>query len=634
MVIALRDGIVPAASNFRSLSMVTPQVSVDERPDGSFILRDPRPLEPCESSIVAFLRRWANDAPDRPMLAQRAADGDWRHVSYADMRRDADAIAQWLIAAGISPGETILILSENSIEHAALALGAMTAGVAVAPISPAYSLAASGHAKLKRVVDALQPAMVFAQEGARFAEAIATIRPAPARVVAVSAIPEASGFTPFSELLSTRPTAAVEAAYAATGPDTVAKILFSSGSTGWPKGIVNTQRMMCLNMAMFDTLWFPEEQTKPYVTLNWMPWNHTMAGNGLFNRSLRQGGTYHIDDGRPIPGEFERTVRNLHGISPHSYSDVPAGFAMLAAALEADDALLESFFRNLVFLQYAGASLPTELWQRLQDLSVRATGKKTPFLTGYGCTEAGPLITQLYWPIEGSGYIGLPVPGLEVKLIPVDVTRYEIRARGPNITPGYLREDELYAAAFDEEGFYKTGDAVTFVDRDDAVKGFRFASRVAEDFKLLTGTFVAVGSIRAKAVGALMPLARDMVITGHDRAFLGALIWPDLNGCRALLGSDAEGLTDSEVIRAPGVGAAIGTALAAYNGANNASSMRIDRALLLDEPPVAEANEITDKGYVNQRMVLERRAAEVERLYAEPVDPGVILISNGIEASL
>ncbi|MDB5714393.1 MAG: AMP-dependent synthetase and ligase [Sphingomonadales bacterium] len=632
MVTALREreGIL-AAAPFRPLSMVAPQVSFEERADGTFLLRDPRPVAPCEASIIAYLRRWAGEAPDRSAFAQRTDAGAWRHITYSELRRDADAVAQWLIDTGVSAGQMILILSENSIEHATIALGAMTVGVAITPVSPAYSLVASGYAKLQRVVDAVRPALIFAQNGARFANAVGAIKPEGVRVVAVSGISDTNGIIPFSELLATKPTDAVETAYAATGPDTVAKILFSSGSTGWPKGIVNTQRMMCLNMAMVDTLWLTEEHTKPYVTLNWMPWNHTMAGNGLFNRSLRQGGTYYIDDGRPLPGEFEQTVRNLRGLSPHSYSDVPAGFAMLAAALEADDDLLEQFFRNLVFLQYAGASLPTELWQRLQRLSIRATGKKTPFLTGYGCTEAGPLITQLYWCVEGSGYIGLPVPGVEIKLIAVDSTRYEIRVRGPNITPAYLHEPKLYAESFDEEGFYKTGDSVTFVDPSDALKGFRFASRVAEDFKLLTGTFVAVGTIRATAVGMLIDLARDMVITGHDRAFVGALIWPDLSGCRTLLGSDAEALSDTELIRSPEVIAAFRTVLADYNRANNASSMRIDRALLLDEPPVQGANEITDKGYVNQRMVLDRRAALVQRLYAEPVDPDVILISNRVE---
>lgn len=614
----------PTGAPFRALRVLPPVVTAEPRADGSFVLRDPRPCIEPERSIIAWLRHWSETAPDCTMLAERGPDGEWLLRSYARMRADADAVGQWLLDHGIFPGDTILIMSGNSIEHAVLALGAMTIGVAIAPMSPAYALMPSGHGKLRKVFDTVRPALVFAQSATQFAAGLAALDAPSLPVVAVSDLDGRA--IAFDSLLATTPTPAVDVAYATTGPDTVAKILFSSGSTGWPKGIVNTQRMMCLNQAMHDTLWHVDEHTGPFETLNWMPWNHTMAGNGLFNRSLRQGGAYYIDDGRPLPGEFDRTVANLRDISPHSYSDVPSGFAMLAAALEADSALRDRFFRNLVFLQYAGASLPSELWQRFQQLSVQATGRRIPFLTGYGCTEAGPSITQVYWAVEGSGFIGVPMPGVEVKLIPVDDSRYEIRARGPNITPGYVDDAALYAAAFDEEGFYRTGDAVTFVDRDDPGKGLRFASRVAEDFKLLTGTFVAVGSLRANIVGALMPLVRDLVITGENRAFVGALVWPDLNGCRALLGAAGEGLGDAQVIGAPQVRAAIHAALTAWNRANAASSTRIARALLLVEPPSAEASEITDKGYVSQRRVLDRRAGLVDALYADRPGPDVLVI--------
>jgi feruloyl-CoA synthase len=611
---------------FSPLRTVEPNVTVTERGDGALILRDPRALLRTERTIIAFLRHWAEVAPQRIMLAERGSDGAWVKVSYGQMRRRADAVGQALLDRGIGPGERILILSGNSIEHAVLALGAMTVGVAVAPISPAYSLSGGGRTKLAKVFEVVRPAMIFAQEWRRYAPAIASLGAPDVPVVSVSEIDAAVRVIPFSELLSTAPTQSVEDAYTLTGPDTVAKILFSSGSTGWPKGIINTQRMLCVNMAMVDTMWAGEEQTKPYVTLNWMPWNHTMAGNGLFNRSLRQGGTYYIDDGRPIPGEFQRTLDNLREISPHSYSDVPAGFAMLTSALEQDDDLLERYFRDLVFVQYAGASLPDELWRRFQRLSLQATGKRMPFLTGYGCTEAGPLITQLYWPVQGSGFIGVPVPGIELKLLPVDSARYEVRARGPNMTPGYIGEPELYAAALDDEGFYRTGDAVTFVDRGEPVRGLRFASRVAEDFKLLTGTFVAVGHLRPQVVSALMPLVSDLVVTGHDRAFIGVLLWPDLAACRRLLG-DRDALP-AEVLRAPAVIRAVQSALTRYNKSHSTSSTRVERAILLEEPPSAEAGEITEKGYVNQKIALEHRAAFVERLYAEHPDTDVIVVGR------
>ena len=611
---------------FRALRVLPPVVEIQSRADGSFLLRDPRSCVDPARSIIVWLRHWSEAAADSTMLAERGANGAWIRRSYAQMRADADAVGQWLLDHGVAPGATILILSGNSIEHAVLALGAMTIGVAVAPISPAYALMPSGHGKLRKVFDAVRPVLVFAQSAKQFTSGIAALDAPSIPVVAVSGLDDRA--IAFSSLLATVPTPAVDAAYAATGPETVAKILFSSGSTGWPKGIVNTQRMMCLNQAMHDTLWHTDEHTGPYETLNWMPWNHTMAGNGLFNRSLRQGGAYYIDDGRPLPDEFYRTIANLGSISPHSYSDVPSGFAMLATALESDAALCERFFRNLQFLQYAGASLPIELWQRFQNLSVRTTGARTPFLTGYGCTEAGPSITQVYWAVEGSGFIGVPMPGDKVKLIPVDDSRFELRARGANITPGYVDNDDLYVAAFDDEGFYRTGDAVTFVDRDDPAKGLRFASRVAEDFKLLTGTFVAVGSLRAGVVGALMPLVRDLVVTGENRAFVGALIWPDLDGCRAMLGAAGVDLDDAQVICTRQVRDAIQTGLVAWNDTNTTSSTRIARALLLVEPPSAEASEITDKGYVSQRRVLDRRADLVETLYADQPGPDVLVMDR------
>jgi feruloyl-CoA synthase len=611
---------------FRALNVLPPAVTVEPRADGSFLLRDPRPCVDPEQSIIDWLRHWSETTPDRTMLAQRDADGRWNRRSYARMRAEADAVGQALLDRGIAPGETILILSGNSIEHAVLALGAMTIGVTIAPVSPVYALMPSGHAKLRRVFDIVRPVMIFAQNAREFAAGLDALGAPSLPLVTVTDLDGRA--TGFDALLATTSTPAVDAAYAATGPDTVAKILFSSGSTGWPKGIINTQRMMCLNQAMHDTLWHADQHTGPFETLNWMPWNHTMAGNGLFNRSLRQGGTYYIDDGRPLAGEFERTVANLRELSPHSHSDVPSGFAMLAAALEAEPPLRDRFFQNLVFLQYAGASLPVELWQRFQQLSVKATGHRIPFLTGYGCTEAGPSITQVYWAVEGSGYIGVPMPGVEVKLIPVDDSRYELRARGRNITPGYVGDATLYAAAFDAEGFYRTGDSVTFVNGDDPGKGLRFASRVAEDFKLLTGTFVAVGSLRASVVGASMPLVRDLVVSGENRGFVGALIWPDPDGCRALLGAAGTHLGDAQVIAAAPVRAALRAALEAWNQANPASSTRIARAVLLTEPPSAEAGEITDKGYVNQRRALECRAAFVDALYTDRPGHEVLVIDS------
>lgn len=627
-MISSRDSLHSSGRQpFSTLRTVEPALTVRALDDGALLLCDPRALGPVERSIIVYLRYWAAADPDRLMLAQRGPEGRWIKLSYGEMRRRADSVGQAMLECGVRPGQTLLILSGNSIEHATMALGAMTVGIAVAPVSPAYSLGSAGHAKLSRVFETVRPAMIFGKEWESFAPAVGRQDAAGVPIVSVT---QAGGGSrdviPFSTLLATRPTAAVEAAYARTGHDTVAKILFSSGSTGQPKGIINTQRMLCVNMAMTDAMWAPEEHSQPSVTLNWMPWNHTMAGNGLFNRSLRLGGAYYIDDGRPLPDEFDKTLRNLAEISPSSYSDVPAGYAMLTSALERDAALAERFFRNLDFVQYAGASLPEEVWQRFQAVCARVTGRRVPFLTGYGCTEAGPLITQLYWPVEGSGYIGVPVPGIELKLVPIDAGRYEARARGPNITPGYMGNPELFAAAVDEDGFYKTGDALSFVDREDPVRGLRFASRLAEDFKLLTGTFVPVSQLRAQLVGALTPLISDLLITGEDKDFLGALAWPDLTACRHLPG--VQHLEGAHLVRSPKVVAAIRAAVLKHNRALQASSMCIDRVLLLEEPPSAEAGEITDKGYVNQRAALQRRSSLVERLYAEPLHPDVIVINT------
>jgi feruloyl-CoA synthase len=615
-----------ARAPFAALPTVEPRLTIRSVDNGALILRDPRGLGTVERSIVAHLRHWAYADPDRLMIAQRGPAGQWIKLSYGEMRRRADAVGQGLLERGVQPGQTLLILSGNSIEHATIALGAQTVGICVVPVSPAYSSGAAGQSKLAHIFATVRPAMIFAKEWDSYAAAVAKQAAAGIPIVAVSHFAGDRGIIPFSTLLATRPTAAVEEAYARTGPDTVAKILFSSGSTGRPKGIINTQRMLCVNMAMVDAMWAPEENTHASVTLNWMPWNHTMAGNGLFNRSLRQGGAYYIDDGRPLAGEFDKTLRNLLEISPHSYSDVPAGYAMLTSALERDSSLAERFFRNISFVQYAGASLPDEVWQRFQAVSVRVTGKRVPFLTGYGCTEAGPLITQLYWPVEGSGYIGVPVPGIELKLVPIDATRYEARARGPNMTPGYIGDADGFAAALDAEGFYRTGDSLTFVDREDPIRGLRFATRVAEDFKLLTGTFVPVAQLRSQLVGALSPLVTDLVIAGENRDFLAALVWPDLTACRQMLGNDELGA--EQIVRAPAFVAAVRAAIHEHNRAQGSSSMRIDRVCLLEESPNGQANEITDKGYINQRAVLERRAASVEKLYAEPPHPDVLVING------
>ena len=618
---------------FLPLNASEPQVEAIRLGKTDWLLRDPRQLGTPQRSIVDYLIYWAEHAPERTMLSARNRDGNWDAITYRQMRTSVEAFSQFLIERKIEPEQRIVILSGNSIEHAVVALGAMMVGVAYVPVSPAYSLMPGGRHKLKSVFDTVQPSLIFAQNGRLFERAIEENRSERIPVICVEDIPDGRPYQRLDRILQTDVTADVDRAYKATTQDTTAKILFSSGSTGWPKGVVNTQQMLCTNMAMCDAMWADDENAFPYETLSWMPWNHTMAGNGLFNRSLRQGGTYYIDDGRPLPGELSKTVANLREISPHSYSDVPAGYAMLTDAMEQDADLRDSFFRNLRFVQYAGASLPLDVWRRFQKLSVKSLGMRMPFLTGYGCTETGPLITQLYWPVEGSGFIGIPVPGIELKLLKVDENRFEARARGPNVTPGYLGETELTENAFDEDGFYRTGDAVSFVDPQDMSKGLRFDSRIVEDFKLLSGTFVAVGTVRANVVSALSPYAMDIVVAGENRPYIGALVWLNVAACQRLLPENEQSVSAEALVNMPVVRKTIAEKLHSYNEENPGSSTRIERALILAAPPSSEHNEITDKGYINQRSVLARRGEKVEQLYSEEPVGSVIPLSSAFEGA-
>jgi len=615
-----------SAAPFRPLSALPPAVDVERRQDGTLILRCPYPLGDYESNIVAYLRRWASETPDRIMLAERGCDRSWRKIAYREMRELADAIGQSLLDRGLNRDRPLMILSGNSIAHAAMTLGALTVGVPVAPVSPAYSLVSTDYAKLRHVFGLVEPGMIFIERGGRFERALAALDLRGVEIVVAGSPMGDRRVTKLEELTETPPTEAVDLAFGQVGPDTVAKLLFTSGSTGQPKGVINTQRMLCANQMMSAALWRMED-AEPPVALDWMPWNHTMAGNASFNRILRQGGTLYIDDGRPLPGEYEKTIANLREISPTAYSTAPAAFAMLADALERDDGLRRSFFRRLSHLGYGGASLPDEVWQRFQTLAVQETGMRLPFLCGWGSTETAPGATALYWAIEGSGNIGLPIPGCEIKMVPVAEGRYELRVRGPNVTPGYLRRPDLTAAAFDEEGFYRIGDTARFADPADPAKGLQFTGRATEDFKLLTASWVAVGPLRLAILDAASPLLRDAVIAGQDRAVVGLLAWPNLAACRDLIRDPAARETPTDIVRAPEVMNAVRAALTRHNAGATGSATRVARAILMAEPPSIEANEITDKGYVNQSATLARRAALVDRLYAAEPDPSVIVVA-------
>jgi len=569
-------------------------VEVERRPDGSTLLRSPQRLGGYARAVGEWLVHWAGQAPDRVFLAERAGDA-WRRLTYREALDAVRRVGQALLDRGLDATRPIAILSENGIDHALAALGAMHVGVPAAPVSPAYSLMSTDFGKLKHIFDLVRPGLVYCNDPARFAPALDAVR---ARA------------TPIAKLTAAAPTSRVDEAFARIGPDTIAKILFTSGSTGAPKGVINTHRMLCANQQMHAQAWqFLED--RPPVLVDWLPWNHTFGGNHNFNAVLRNGGTLYVDAGKPLPGLVETSVRNLKEISSTIYFNVPRGFDLLLPYLESDAALRARFFRDLEVVCYAGAALPQNLWERFERLAV-AERRGVAMVSAWGATETAPGVALVHFPIERAGVIGLPAPGCELKLVPSG-GKLEARVRGPNVTPGYYGRDDLTRAAFDEEGFYKIGDALKFVDPADPVKGLVFDGRVAEDFKLATGTWVHVGAVRVKLISAGNPLIQDAVITGHDRDLVGALVF--LNPAAAAgVTPEAARAAIAEALRK----------LAAESGPG--SSTHPVRALVLSEPPSIDANEITDKGYINQRAVLERRAALVERLYASPADPEVVAI--------
>jgi len=459
--------------------------------------------------------------------------------------------------------------------------------------------------------------LVFVQDGRAYADALAALDLSGVLLVHVDAPPPERQSLPWSELVATRPTAAVARSIAAIGPATVGKYLLTSGSTGMPKAVINTQEMMCANLAMGQMARVRKADDPVPTMLDWLPWNHTMGGNATFQGNLAEGGTTWIDDGKPLPGLFDETLRNLAEISPTYFANVPAGFAMLATAMERDEALARSFFRNLTVLAYGGATLPDDVYARIEALAVKHTGYRIPFVTGWGSTETAPTATTVHWASERVGLIGLPFPGVKLKLVPTgEAGRYELRLKGRIVTPGYYRQPELTARMFDEEGYYKIGDAGRFVDEADPSWGLVFDGRVVEDFKLTSGTFVLVGTLRTTAIAAATPVLQDAVVCGQDREWVGLLGFPNLAACRQLAG-DAEGkLAPDALLAHPAVVARLREGLAAMNKAATGSSMRVRRVLMMVEPPSVDGHEITDKGYINQRATLERRKALVDRLYA------------------
>jgi feruloyl-CoA synthase len=599
-------------------------VEVERKPDGTILLRSPRALEPYPEKLTERLAHWGEAEPERIFLAQRDRTGAWRSVTYGAAFASVRAIAAALLERELSPERPIAILSGNDIEHALLGLAAMHVGVPYAPISVPYSLASRDFKKLKAIIEILAPGLVFAADGAAFAPAIAATVPQDVEV-AVTANPVSDRpMTPFTELLDARPTAAVEAAHAKVGPATVAKILFTSGSTGQPKGVINTQQMLCANQAMIRGGLAFLGDGEPPVLVDWLPWNHTYGSNHNFGLVLDGGGSLYIDEGKPMPGAIEATARNLRDIAPTIYFNVPKGFEMLLPHLSEDRALRERFFSRLKLMFYAGAGLSQHVHDAFQELAVKTVGERIMFLTSLGSTETAPAALACSWESEQIGNIGLPLPGLELKLVPNE-GKLETRMRGPNITPGYWRAPALTAAAFDEEGFYKIGDALKFADAAEPAKGLLFDGRIAEDFKLATGTWVSVGPLRMAFITQCAPLVRDVVLAGPDRDELAALIIPDVEACRKRAPELPPDAAAAVVLAHPQVRKAFEQFLGALSDPRRGTSARIGRAILLAEPPSLDVGEVTDKGSINQRAVLAHRAALVEELYADPPSANVIV---------
>jgi feruloyl-CoA synthase len=597
-----------------------PTINLTRRPDGGAILESRVPLAPFERSVGEMLRRWARRFPDRLLLAERDSSGSWRRVTYGEARAAADSIAQALLDRGLGPQRTVMVLSGNSVDHALLMLGCFTAGVPIVPVSPAYSLQSRDFAKLGHVARIVRPGMIYVADESAFSPALSSLEPGPEVVASVGA--KQARTTPFSELRGAVAGDAVERAYATVGPDTVAKLLFTSGSTASPKAVVTTHRMLCANQQALAQAW-PFCEATPPLLVDWLPWSHTFGGSHNFNLVLRHGGSLYVDAGKPLPGLLETTLRNLREVSPTIYFNVPAGFAALIPILETDDELARSFFARLQMIFFAGAALPRDLWDRLRALAARFAAHEVAMTTSWGATETAPAVTSAHFRTDGPRNIGVPLPGVQLKLAPVG-PKFELRVKGPNVTTGYLGQPEATVEAFDEEGFYRTGDAGRLIDQRDGSRGVEFAGRIAEDFKFTTGTWVSAGSVRTAVLAACDGLLQDAVPTGHDRAYVGLLAWLNPGAARrvapASIGSDdpAEAINCKEVIRA------LQRGLAVYNAANGRLTPRIARVLLMTEPASLDAGEITDKGYVNQRAVLDRREGDVRRLYDSEPGPGLI----------
>jgi feruloyl-CoA synthase len=607
----------------RPISFGDPDVSIDRRSDGTIYLRPKMALGEYPVRLTDRLHHWAKTEPSRVFMAEREAGGSWRQITYAQLQVSSRRIASALIARSLSAEKPVVILSGNSIDHVLMAFGALYAGIPFCPVSPAYSLVSKDYGKLAYLMKLLTPGLVFADDAAKFADALSANVSLGTEIVAAHGGVPGRDVTMLGDLLTTSEHPRLDAMHDAIGPDTIAKFLLTSGSTGNPKAVINTQRMICANQVMLrETLAFLKDE--PPVIVDWLPWNHTFGGNHNIGLTLYNGGSMYLDAGKPMPGGIEETVRNLREISPTVYFNVPKGYESLLPYLRDDKALRAKFFARLHAMFFSGAALSPFVWNSLDELAVQEMGYRVPMLTGLGATETAPFFMSVKPATSRSGHVGLPVSGNEAKLVPNN-GKLEVRAKGPNVTPGYWRQPQLTAAAFDEEGFYKFGDALKPVASDDFSAGFDFDGRIAEDFKLASGTWVSVGPLRARFVAACAPLVRDVVISGINRDEISALVVLDLDGCRlinpALPVDDLAAIASDPLVRS-----AFRERFAKFLATATGSSTRITRAVLLETPLSIDRGEVTDKGSINQRAVLDHRAGLIDQIYSPTAPAHVITL--------
>src|SRR5689334_19167175 len=607
----------------RPISFGTPAVHVERRDDGTIYLRPKTRLRDYPVRLTDRLHHWAAAAPDRVFMAERNAARGWRQITYAELLASSRHIASALLARGLSAEKPVVILSGNSIDHALVAFGALYAGIPFCPVSAAYSLVSRDYGKLGYLMKLLTPGLVFADDATKFADALVANVSHGTEIAASRGTVPGRDVTSLADLMAAPLHPHLDAVHEAIGPDTIAKFLLTSGSTGNPKAVINTQRMICANQVMLrETLAFLKDE--PPVIVDWLPWNHTFGGNHNIGLTLYNGGSMYLDAGKPMPGGIEETVRNLQEISPTVYFNVPKGYESLLPYLRDDQGLRAKFFDRLHAMFFSGAALSPFVWNSLDELAVKEKGYRVPMLTGLGATETAPFFMSVNPCTSRSGHVGLPVSGNDAKLVPNN-GKLEVRAKGPNVMPGYWRQADITAKAFDEEGFYKMGDALKPVDPDNFDAGFDFDGRTGEDFKLASGTWVSVGPLRARFVGGCAPLVRDVVIAGINRDEISALVILDLDGCRlvnpTLAADDIAAAANDASVRAS-FRERFEKLLATATGSSN----RITRAMLVDTPLSIDRGEVTDKGSINQRAVLEHRSGLIETLYAEQPPAQVIAL--------